>query len=326
MSSDTREDKEEILNRVTELPSFTKKLGQPKLANWFSWNQQMHEHGLSDFFPTKMIFENHLPSEPDPDESNAFAGAGRDARAQLRAMLQSGGGVRLAFKLMTSELHTNEKILYFAEKACWDWYTKQITTIKTPKHAEEYSVRMAAGGWTADEHLGETFQNVCCEPSFLRQMDIPMGRSNSSLQAVMIAWHIVKNRAWSLTKHDQAPESYAGILSQDQNVARRAAETLQREHRNVLSLEQAVHSHDVAKTLWDDIVFLKNSVARITFEMFAKDQYSERSRGGRKVLLGCCRTLPDNKIVEDVHQPIRLEARGNPQQKTQQEFRARVSY
>ena len=53
MPCDTLQDRKAILSRVSELPSFVKKLAQPKSANWFAWATQMHNHGLSDFLLLK---------------------------------------------------------------------------------------------------------------------------------------------------------------------------------------------------------------------------------------------------------------------------------
>ncbi len=189
MPCHTRDDREAILTRVTELPSFVRKMGQPKLQNWFSWNQQMWDHQLKDFYATKMIFEDQFPDEPDPDETDPFgtsAPAGRDPRAQLRAIIQHGGGVRLAYRLMSRELHSNEKILWVAEKACWDWYSSEIINTKTPQQAVLYSVRLSNGGWAAEEHLCKTFANVLRDPAYLREMDIPLGESDLSRRAVLI--------------------------------------------------------------------------------------------------------------------------------------------
>ena len=170
MPCESNEDKLRIVQRITELPSFVKKLGQPKLQNWFAWNQQMEDHQLRDFYATKMIFEDQLPDEPDPDETNCFSSsgpAGRDPRNQLRAILQHGGGIRLAYKLMTSELHLNEKVLWVAEKSSRDWYTKQLKEVVTPKDAVQYSINMATG-WTSDNNISNTFEYTLRTPSYLR--------------------------------------------------------------------------------------------------------------------------------------------------------------
>ncbi len=76
-----------------------------------------------------------------------------------------------------------------------------------------------------------------------------------------------------------------------------------------------MHGRDVARQLWKDIVLLQSKAIRLIFEMFAKDRYSPSSLGGRKLLMGHLVTLPDNKSVEDVHQPLRLDSKANMNRK-----------
>ena len=72
----------------------------------------MYDHQLRDFYATKMVFEDQLrcTEAEDPDSTDLFSrggvAAGRNPRAQLSAILKQGGGVRLAYKLMSTELHT----------------------------------------------------------------------------------------------------------------------------------------------------------------------------------------------------------------------------
>ena len=323
MPCDTLEDKELILARLAELRSFTHKLGSPKASNWFAWHKQMYEHGLDDFYATKMIFEDQLPNEPDPDANNCFASCGparqhRAAAAQLQGILKAGGGIRLAYKLMSDELHQNEKILYVAEQSSWSWYTTELEDTKTPQQAVHYSVRMSEGRWMAEQHVAKTFELVCRDPANLRLMEIPEGESHAALKAVSIAWGIAGKRLWTLTKHSYPPESYAGILPAEPNEAERSprvATLLRSDHIAVIDLEELSHRYDDAQQLRKDIVFLDAPAIRIIFEMFARDQYSPTSTAGLKILMGLLCTLPDNKSVEDIHQPLRLEARANTNKK-----------
>ena len=172
---------------------------------------------------------------------------------------------------MTSELHLNEKLLYVAEKASWDWYTKQVKEFVTPKDAVQYSINMATG-WTSDNNISNTFAYTLRTPSYLRLMDIPIGESDAATKAVMISWHIVRKRAWTFTKYACPPEAYAGILSSDDpDIARDAAAKMKTEHHNFLALEKSAHIRDGAQRLRADIMFLDFAAIRIVFEMFAKD-------------------------------------------------------
>ena len=43
--------------------------------------------------------------------------------------------------------------LQVAENPCWDWYTEQVTQIKTPNDAFNYIVQLANGGWQFQHHV-----------------------------------------------------------------------------------------------------------------------------------------------------------------------------
>ena len=133
MPCDTPEERQSIFNEVVVMKSFQSKGGQPNNSNWISWNTKAHLE-IRDFWATRMVFESVLAKQSDPDDSGNFeTGAGSDPRAQLQQMLKSGGGINLAYKLMKTDLDTHVRILWVAEKACWDWYTRQIKKATQPK-------------------------------------------------------------------------------------------------------------------------------------------------------------------------------------------------
>ena len=84
---------------------------------------------------------------------------------------------------MASELHLNEKVLWVAENASWDWYCKQLTKVVTPKDAVQYSISMSTG-WTSDNGISNAFAYTLRTPSYLRMMEI---RKNSQ----WIVWSIL---------------------------------------------------------------------------------------------------------------------------------------
>lgn len=57
----------------------------------------------------------------------------------------NAGGLKLCFMLMTNELLQMCRILYTCLRACWDWYTLHVTTVKTPKQNMSLIRRMAEG-------------------------------------------------------------------------------------------------------------------------------------------------------------------------------------
>eukprot|EP00959_Pyramimonas_sp_CCMP1952_P069689 1454738-Pyramimonas_sp.AAC.1 len=62
----------------------------------------------------------------------------------------------------------------------------------------------------------------------------------------------------------------------------------------------------MAERLRNDIYYLQIPAVRVVFDLFARGMCSHMSVWGRKVLLCRLKTLPGNKSVEDVHQPLRL--------------------
>ena len=95
----------------------------------------------------------------------------------------------------------------------------------------------------------------------------------------------------------------------------RTAEAVRASHKLFLLLERRATSWDDSASLRKDIIFLDSVAVRIIFEFYALDRYDAESTAGRKSLMALLWTLPDNKIVEDIHQPLRLNARGNVNRK-----------
>ena len=78
-----------------------------------------------------------------------------------------------------------------------------------------------------------------------------------------------------------------------------------------LLLERRAVSVDAAADLRRDIIFLDAVAVRLVFEFYCRDKYDPNSKSGRHALKALLWALPDNKIVEDIHQPLRLNARAN---------------
>ena len=72
MPSDSEEEQRLIHSEVLRLKSFTNKLGQPKVANWFAWNG-MAKTQIREPNATKCIIASQCVQEPDLDDDGAFA-------------------------------------------------------------------------------------------------------------------------------------------------------------------------------------------------------------------------------------------------------------
>ena len=210
MPSRSPADHEQIFNAILEMKSFKQKLGQPKVSNWFAWNG-MAEVQIPELNATKCVLGSVYTDEEDPDLDGSFDAPTSDPRSQLQAILKGGGGLGLAQRLMRSEPQQHSKILYVMEQPAWTWYTFEIENNKTPLDGVKYNLKLADDGWKEEPHLWETLA-LLYDTDKLRFMDIPMGESDWATKALMLSWHIVMRRSWSLSKHSTPPESLAGLL------------------------------------------------------------------------------------------------------------------
>ena len=272
MPCDTREEQQAIFNKVAAMKSFHSKGGQPKISNWFSWNSKAHEE-IPDFWATKMVFECVLAPQDDPDESGNFeTGAGSDPRAQLQQMLTKNGGIQLAYKLMKTDLDTHVRIMWVAEKACWDWYTEQVKNVKNASDTLAYSLKLCDGKWASEPHLWEITYNTLYDAKYLRYMDIPFGTSKKAAKAMSMQWQLKMRRGWTMSRHGLPPESYAGNLGRG-DLPDRVARQMRTEFKNVLALEKERHDNDFANELWMAMPFVDAPAIRLIWEFFARDGF-----------------------------------------------------
>ena len=148
-----------------------------------------------------------------------------------------------------------------------------------------------------------------------------MGKSTLAERALQLAWTLAGKLGWTMSKHSAPPECYAAVLqsAEDGNPLAAAiqacAAMMKTQHENVLALEKVVHFVEGAKELCDAILYLEMTPIRLLLEYFRRDKYSSKSPDGRHLLMGLLATLPDNKIVEDIHAPLRLASKGNSNNK-----------
>jgi len=137
-----------------------------------------------------------------------------------------------------------------------------------------------------------------------RYMGIPMGESIGADRALTLMWHIVAGKAWSLSKHTTPPESLANLLSKFDAKRSRAAEQLRSEHKIFLLWERSATMVDDAETWREAIIFLDANAVRIVYEFYARDRYDPSSRSGSWAVRALLQPFADNKLIEDVHQPV----------------------
>ena len=168
--------------------------------------------------------------------------------------------------------------------------------------------------WAASPHLFGTLRHALLELDSLEFMQIPMGESPQATKTLNLAWTLTAKLAWSMSKESAPPNCYSEILQPGAvfaAVRQTNADKMKTHHENVLSLELARHNFADAAEVWEACLFLNMAPIRLMFEYYRRDKYSAMSPDGKHLMMGMQATLADNKIVEDVHAPLRLASKGN---------------
>ena len=240
----TRNDEQALFDRLPDLArSWCASLDISKLGRWFSWNGCAKEQ-LGEYWISKMLLEFHQEGMQDPDEHpvafDDLLGASRakTPQAELAALKAANGGLRLAYRLMTTKLWQHAKILYIVTRACWSWYSRQVKHIRRPQDNVASTLAATQGRWHADRQLSETFRDALLDRQSLLYMGIPLGESLLSDRLLELTWALVGKRAWSLAARCHGPpERYAGLLSSCVLAQRSAVDSLRADWKRLLSLE-----------------------------------------------------------------------------------------
>jgi len=312
---DTAEDRERLHNALPDLAvSFVGSQEMCKLGRWFSWNQ-CAEQQLQEFWVAKMIYEHFLDGAKDDDAAAdaAFNNVLRDKhktpQAELRALKSLSGGLGLAYKLMSAQCRQHARILQTVTRACWTWYASQVKDVKNPEDNLKDLAGSCRTGWVS---LRETIQFVCHNTANLEYMGLLEDGCEEMLSRTLsLTLHLLGNRAWSiLVRCGGPPECYIGVLplAGTQEFNRQVVANMMQMHWKRLNLlEQARLINIIAQKLFDDIAFARSMPLRLMFCLFEREKFSCRSERGLHLLRGLLDHLPDNKIVEDMHNSVRQD-------------------
>ena len=151
----------------------------------------------------------------------------------------------------------------------WDWYTEQITEIKTPSDAFNYIVRFASSGWQLQDHVWNTIQATLHTSSNLYFMDIHPGQSDEATKALSLTLHIAQNRMWTMSKHSLPPDCYAAVTSASADIADQACATMKTHYQHLVVLEDVRHRSAAAQALWEELALAaRPKPIRALFEFF----------------------------------------------------------
>ena len=378
----TDEEQEAVWREVALTPSFNQACEDTKLGRWFSWNASARKY-MREYNATKMLLESHVHDISDPDsDAVAFdnlesAERAKTPREQLAQLRSTTGGLRLAYKLMTTQLLMTARIMYVATMAGWSWYSREVTDIKTPQQGLRHALAASQGKWASDAHLGRGVSQTLYDSRNLDFMGCSGQGDEPRVQTEYAFWlgvHVLGNRTWAMAvRHSNPPEVYIGMLFKKEERVIATASCMREHWLSILRLEQRrlqcqvcgclrhlssagsgwlagrgsaqakgwnrpvppclclrlcqaagrhpvvcqtrdVADEKVADRLVHDLAVIVDKPVRVMYSFYERDRFTPSPRRrdpGSRVLRGMLDTLPDNKIVEDLHNDLRRDSGAN---------------
>ena len=226
-------------NHITTLPGFQCKGTLPKLSRWFSWNQSCEEQ-VGEFRVFRMVLQHWLGKSAceklDPNEAQhqrelqAAARAAAQGPATKKSLREEfsklkanlGGGMKLAYHLMSDRLLQMVRLIAVATRPTWTWYAKNVKEVKNATHTLEQTIFLK-DHWCCETHLQETARLLVSnhEEVVFILSDPELKRfPDTQNKLYFLVLNILKRRTWSLAKqYCCPPDSYASIMSGNPAVA-----------------------------------------------------------------------------------------------------------
>ena len=297
----------DVWNLVAELYSFVHKSGFPKPSRWFAWHQQAHQQ-LAEFYATRCLLEWYLGGDegmPPPEEvSQTF----KQSRAEL-------GGLKLLYNSLSHSYHEAAHVLLMVSRPCWTWYSEQVSDIKTP-HEGLCQLMEWVHTWNTCQHVIDTVKTMYNwkDISRLLKYQTLQGRVDEEDLATTIfqyASNVLSRRLWTMTRYSTAPECFANLFSTCPNKCQDAMNLIKDDWQLLCMAEQ---SHACA-CISGDLKFLFSAPVRLACAVFEQAQWDHTNETGQRLLRSILLVLPDNKVVEDAHQAVRVECKSHPNMK-----------
>ena len=116
-------------------------------------------------------------------------------------------------------------------------------------------------------------------------------------------------------RHHAPPQTYVGLLSRCPLRQRRAMRQMGHEWATLLMLEQRRLVRTPALRLWKDLSSVQIRPLRLLSALCEGFKGDLDCAPVKRLLRGLLDTFPDNKIVEDVHNFVKLDAQKSRKQK-----------
>ena len=231
-----------------------------------------------------------------------------DPLASLREGAQSMGGLRLAYACMSQQTFEDVSILRHCMKPAWSWFTHQVENVKSPQDNVAYIEHMV-NSWKSESHLKQIGSLL----AFGNQRSF--GKlAGYSMDADLMANHVFKfvstflhERCSSFLRHACPPDTWIGLLSDDQIVVDQAIDTVKQDFYNLLLCERSWAP--CSQELASDLRLWFTAPCRLICSLLEMSGWSRAGAEMFNEAVSIMRTIyesfPDSKLIEDTHKILR---------------------
>ena len=298
---------EQLWGAISELPSFLATKGLPKPSRWFAWHEQASQQ-LPEFFAARCVLEWYLGDDAlDPDRPDASTF--KDSKSEI-------GGLKLLYSGLSFAIHEAAHVLLHVPRPCWNWYTQQVKEAQSAQDGVQQLIAWSTS-WHKDLHLVDICRSMydtkVLDQLLLYQQLRGRGDEQHVLGRLVFTYaaELLSHRLWSMARYDTCPECFAGLLSADPVICVATMRLMKQDWKILCLAEQSRK----LKCLLLDLQLLFSMPARLACSLFEASGWISSDATALGILSAVVKTLPDNKIVEDAHQAVGLEAKANANQK-----------
>ena len=231
------------------------------------------------------------------------------------------GGLKLALQCLSWKTWYGITVLKLADSSLWEWYANTVKVVKNPTQGLERCLESSVAGWMIDGQFQGLVGALLQEASFekvriygaLSVQFLGEECAETELQNfVDTFWHYVielmGHRSRTMSKFSVGAEAYAKLLGNDGVAAADARCLMLSDWKCLWGMESSVNKdpQELAADLRDAI----SKPLRLAMQL----QETNRPEEARDILKTLLIRLPDSKLVEDLHQRLRTEAKANAQQ------------
>jgi hypothetical protein len=223
------------------------------------------------------------------------------------------GGLKLALHCLTWRCWLSVNVLFFAGQPLWTWFSDLVRSVKTPQDGLNRTIWLAQN-WRHDDQ----FKNLIAVfsatdfASMEQYLELSVTHVKPDSTCNMESFveelffyvlSLLEKRSSSLSKMNCPPDIYAGLLSEDDDLAQQALDMLLSDWKALTILEQSP-AHQI---LAGDLRVSVPPVMRLVYQLCEQGLHTK----AKKMLKSLLHVLPDTKLIEDIHGKVHNDARMN---------------